>query len=200
MNSIISTKIHLKCLTLLLFLMTAGFGQVDSLTVYPEFDSQLLKLKVPDAFQRSSLKLEVFSDSSWQLYRGTEALSFSQSLHLLGQESVLVDYEEHLAREAGFLKDFRSRRVFSMISSIGGVTYLAIIWSKGWVYQIPGYAAIMIGGVRYFESRQYEIQALREQYYLQTLISAARIERLVDDYNFRLYQYLSTAGIQFSDN
>jgi hypothetical protein len=180
--------------------MTAGFGQVDSLTVYPEFDSQLLKLKVPDAFQRSSLKLEVFSDSSWQLYRGTEALSFSQSLHLLGQESVLVDYEEHLAREAGFLKDFRSRRVFSMISSIGGVTYLAIIWSKGWVYQIPGYAAIMIGGVRYFESRQYEIQALREQYYLQTLISAARIERLVDDYNFRLYQYLSTAGIQFSDN
>ncbi|MBC8376452.1 MAG: hypothetical protein H8E26_10435 [FCB group bacterium] len=200
MNSTISSKIPLKCLILLLFIVASGFSQVDSLIVYPEFDSQLLKLKVPDAFQRSSLKLEVFSDSSWQLYRGNEALSFSQSLQLLGQESVLADYEAHLAKEAGFLKDFRSRRVFSIVSSLGGAAYLSIIWSKGWVYQIPGYAAIMIGGVRYYESRQYEIKALREQYYLQTLISSARIERLVDDYNFRLYQYLSTAGIQFSDN
>ncbi|NQT63181.1 MAG: hypothetical protein HQ556_09525 [Candidatus Marinimicrobia bacterium] len=200
MNSTISSKIALKYLILYLFIMTCGFGQVDSLIVYPEFDSQLLKLKVPDAFQRSSLKLEVFSDSSWQLYRGNEALSFSQSLHLLGQETVLADYEAHLAKEAGFLKDFRSRRVFSMVSSLGGAAYLSIIWSKGWVYQIPGYAAILIGGVRYYESRQFEIQALREQYYLQTLISSARIEKLVDDYNFRLYQYLSTAGIQFSDS
>ena len=111
MNSLIFSKIHLKCLILLLFIMTSGFGQVDSLIVYPEFDSQLLKLKVPDAFQRSSLKLEVFSDSSWQLYRGDEVLSFSQSLYLLGQESVLADYEAHLTKEAGFLKDFRSRRV-----------------------------------------------------------------------------------------
>ena len=180
--------------------MTSGFGQVDSLIVYPEFDSQLLKLKVPDAFQCSSLKLEVFSDSSWQLYRGDEVLSFSQSLYLLGQESVLADYEAHLTKEAGFLKDFRSRRVFSVISSVGGATYLSIIWSKGWVYQIPGYAAIIIGGVRYFESRQFEIKALREQYYLQTLISSGRVQKLVDDYNFRLYQYLSTAGIQFSDS
>ncbi|MBT4716310.1 MAG: hypothetical protein HOB84_16205 [Candidatus Marinimicrobia bacterium] len=200
MNSLIFSKIHLKCLILLLFIMTSGFGQVDSLIVYPEFDSQLLKLKVPDAFQRSSLKLEVFSDSSWQLYRGDEVLSFSQSLYLLGQESVLADYEAHLTKEAGFLKDFRSRRVFSVISSVGGATYLSIIWSKGWVYQIPGYAAIIIGGVRYFESRQFEIKALREQYYLQTLISSGRVQKLVDDYNFRLYQYLSTAGIQFSDS
>jgi len=26
------------------------------------------------------------------------------------------------------------------------------------------------------------------------------IQQLVDDYNFKLYQYLSTAGIQFSDS
>jgi hypothetical protein len=184
----------------LIFLLTSGFGQIDSIQVYPEFDSQLLKLKVPDAFQRSSLKLEVFSDSSWQLYRGSKALDFSQSMHLLGQESVIAEYEAHLSKEAGFIKDFRSRRVFSIVSSIGGATYLSFIWSKGWVYQIPGYAAILIGGVRYFESRQYEIRALREQYYLQTLISPARVQMLVDDYNFQLYQYLSTAGIQFSDS
>ncbi|MBC8193659.1 MAG: hypothetical protein ISR87_14955 [Candidatus Marinimicrobia bacterium] len=185
---------------MLLLSVASGYGQVDSLTVYPEFDSQLLKLKVPDAFQRSSLKLEVFSDSSWQLYRGNEALSFSQSLQLLGQERVIAEYESHLIKEAGFLKDFRSRRVFAIISSMGGAGYLSFIWSKGWVYQIPGYAAIIIGGVRYFESRQFEIQALREQYYLQTLISPARVQTLVDDYNFQLYQYLSTAGIQFSDS
>jgi hypothetical protein len=200
MNNLNSRKIWRLCFILLLLSVASGYGQVDSLTVYPEFDSQLLKLKVPDAFQRSSLKLEVFSDSSWQLYRGNEALSFSQSLQLLGQERVIADYESHLIKEAGFLKDFRSRRVFAIISSMGGAGYLSFIWSKGWVYQIPGYAAIIIGGVRYFESRQFEIQALREQYYLQTLISPARVQTLVDDYNFQLYQYLSTAGIQFSDS
>ncbi len=200
MNTITSIKLPLKYLILFIVSMTLGFAQVDSLSAYPEFDSQLLKLKVPDAFQRSSLKLEVFSDSTWQLYRGNEALSFSESLHLLGQESVLTEYEAHLAKEAEFMTDYRSRRVFSMVSSLGGVVYLSFIWSKGWVYQIPGFAAIMIGGVRYFESRQFEIKALREQYYLQTLISSAKIEKLVDDYNFRLYQYLSTAGIQFSDS
>ena len=200
MNNLNSRKIWRLCFILLLLSVASGYGQVDSLTVYPEFDSQLLKLKVPDAFQRSSLKLEVFSDSSWQLYRGNEALSFSQSLQLLGQERVIAEYESHLIKEAGFLKDFRSRRVFAIISSMGGAGYLSFIWSKGWVYQIPGYAAIIIGGVRYFESRQFEIQALREQYYLQTLISPARVQTLVDDYNFQLYQYLSTAGIQFSDS
>ncbi len=200
MNNLNSRKIWRLCFILLLLSVASGYGQVDSLTVYPEFDSQLLKLKVPDAFQRSSLKLEVFSDSSWQLYRGNEPLSFSQSLQLLGQERVIAEYESHLIKEAGFLKDFRSRRVFAIISSMGGAGYLSFIWSKGWVYQIPGYAAIIIGGVRYFESRQFEIQALREQYYLQTLISPARVQTLVDDYNFQLYQYLSTAGIQFSDS
>ncbi len=199
MNKILTRKIWQQCLILLFIVLTSGLGQVDSLTVYPEFDSQLLKLKVPEAFQRSSLKLEVFSDSSWQLYRGNEALSFSQSLYLLGQESVIKEYESHLAKESGFLKDFRSRRIFSLISSIGGATYLSFVWSQGWVYQIPGYAAIIIGGVRYYESRQFEIQALREQYYLQTLVSPGKVQSLVDDYNFQLYQYLSTAGIHFSD-
>lgn len=200
MNTIISKKTLRWCLITTVVLLTSGFSQIDSSQVYPAFDSQLLKLKVPDAFQRSSLKLEVFSDSSWQLYRGSEVLDFSQSMHLLGQESVITEYETHLSKEAGFLKDFRSRRVFSIVSSIGGAAYLSFVWSKGWVYQIPGYASILIGGVRYFESRQYEIKALREQYYLQTLISPAHVQMLVDDYNFQLYQYLSTAGIQFSDS
>jgi hypothetical protein len=200
MNNFVLKNIRLLCLLLGLLIAVHGFSKVDTLAVYPEFDSQLLKLKVPDAFQRSSLKLEVFSDSSWQLYRGSQVLSFSQSLLLLGQESILAEYEAHVAKETGYLKDFRSRRVFSIISSLGGATYLSVVWSKGWVYQIPGYTAIIIGGVRYFESRQLEIQALREQYFLQTLISPARMQTLVDDYNFKLYQYLSTAGIQFSDN
>ena len=121
-------------------------------------------------------------------------------MYILGQENVIAEYESHLAKEAGYLKDFRSRRVFSVVSSIAGSVYLSFIWSKGWVYQIPGFAAIIVGGVRYFESRQYEIQALREQYYLQTLISPASVQVLVDDYNFQLYQYLSNAGIQFSDS
>jgi len=200
MDLTISHKMLRWSLITFILILSFGFGQIDSTQVYPEFDSQLLRLKVPEAFQKSSLKLEIFSDSSWQLYRGSEALNFSQSMYLLGQESVIAEYDEHLAKEAGFLKDFRSRRVFSLISLMGGAAYLSFTWSRGWVYQIPGYAAIVIGGVRYFESRQYEIRALREQYFLQTLISPARVQVLVDDYNFQLYQYLSTAGIQFSDS
>jgi len=196
----ISHKMLRWSLITFILILSFGFGQIDSAQVYPGFDSQLLRLKVPEAFQKSSLKLEIFSDSSWQLYRGSEALNFSQSMYLLGQESVITEYDEHLAKEAGFLKDFRSRRVFSLISLMGGAAYLSFTWSRGWVYQIPGYAAIVIGGVRYFESRQYEIRALREQYFLQTLISPACVQVLVDDYNFQLYQYLSTAGIQFSDS
>jgi len=199
-NLININKIVLRSLITCLFLHVAGFGQTDSMQVYPGFDSQLLKLKVPEAFQRSSLKLEVFADSSWQLFRGSEALSFSQSLHLLGQDKVIEEYEAHLSKEMKYLKDFRSRRVFSIISGVGGVSYLSLIWDKGWVYQIPGYAAIAIASVRYFESRQLEVQALREQYYLQTLISPSKVQVLVDNYNFQLYQYLSTAGIQFSDS
>lgn len=186
--------------TIIALLLTLGFGQEDSLAVYPEFDSQLLKLKVPEAFQRSSLKLEIFSDSTWQLYRGAEALEFSESMHLLGQEGILADYEKHLEKESEYLKAFRSRRVFSVVSALGGATFLSFVWSKGWVYQIPGYAAILIGGVRYYESRKIEVQALREQYYLRSLISPSKVQQLVDDYNFRLYQYLSNAGIQFSDS
>lgn len=181
-------------------LTTLVLGQDESKNQFHEFDSQLLKLKVPEAFQRSSLKLEVFSDSSWQLYRGTEALDFPESMQLLGQEDVLTDYEMHLAKEAEYLKDFRSRRVFALVSGIGGATYVSFVWSKGWVYQIPGYAALLIGGVRYYESRKLEIQALREQYYLNSLISPSKVQQLVDDYNFRLYQFLSNAGIHFSDS
>jgi len=189
-----------RIVAILVLLLNFGFGQADSLAVYPDFDSQLLKLKVPEAFQRSSLKLEVFSDSSWQLYRGSEALNFSESMHLLGQERVLADYHMHHEKESEYLKDYRSRRVFSVVSALGGVTYVSFAWSKGWVYQIPGYAAILIGGARYLESRRIEVQALREQYYLKTLISPSKVQHLVDDYNFRLYQYLSNAGIQFSDS
>lgn len=120
-------------------------------------------------------------------------------MHLLGQDHIIIDYNLHLEKEAGFLKDFRSRRIFSLISSLGGAAYVSFTWSRGWIYQIPGYAAVLIGGVRYLESRRLEIKALREQYYLQSLISPTHVQKLVDDYNFRLYQYLSTAGIQFSD-
>ncbi len=176
-----------------------GYAQVDSSSTFPEFDSQLLRLKVPEAFQKSSLKLEVFADSSWQLYRGNAPLDFISALELLGQSHVIDEYNDHLHKEAEFLKEYRSRRVFSIVSSVAGATYLTIAWSKGWVYQIPGYVAIAIAGVRYMESRKIEVKALREQYYLQTLIKPSSIQKLVDNYNFQLYQYLSTAGIQFSD-
>ena len=157
-------------------------------------------MKVPDAFQRSSLKLDIFADSSWQLYRGSELLDFPQALEFLGQTAAIEAYEIHLKQEQEFLKDYRSRRVFSMATAVGGTGYLVISWSKGWVYQIPGYAALAIAGVRYLESRRLEVAALREQYFIQSITSPAHIQKLVDDYNFKLYQYLSTAGIQFRDS
>ncbi|MEA3287595.1 MAG: hypothetical protein U9Q77_09515 [Candidatus Marinimicrobia bacterium] len=177
-----------------------AYGQVDSTSSYPPFDSQLLRLKVPEAFQRSSLKLEIFADSSWQLYRGSVSLGFSEALNLLGQSEKIAQSEAHLKKEAELFKDYRSRRVFSMIAGTGGATYLAVVWSKGWLYQIPGYVAIIVAGQRLWESRKIEMLALREQYYIQTLVSPSQIQLLVDDYNFELYQYLSNAGIQFSDS
>ena len=200
MNSYLSIKKVLEYLALIFLLSWGNAAQTDSSQVYPDFDSQLLKLRVPEAFQNSSLKLEVFSDSSWQLYQGAKALDFKQSLKLLGQRDVIAEYETHLARESAYIKDFRSRRVFSMVTAVGGASYLTFTWSKGWVYQIPGYAAILVAGVRYFESRKIEIEALREQYYLQKLISPAKVQALVDEYNFQLYQYLSSAGIKFIDS
>jgi len=190
----------LKYILLLTLLVTSVYSQDEVSAAVSQFDSQLLKLNVPEAFQRSSLKLEVFADSSWQLYRGKEALSFVESMTLLGQTEVLKDYEVHRQQEGRYLKDYRSRRVFAMSSVLGGGAYLLIAWSKGWVYHIPGYAALLVGGVRYLESRRIEVQALRERYYLNALISPARVQQLVDDYNFKLYQYLSNAGIHFSDH
>ncbi len=177
-----------------------GYAQVDSTDSYLEFDSQLLRLKVPEAFQKSSLKLEIFADSSWQIYRGSEALSFSEALNLLGQSEKIRQYEHHQNQEMQFLKEFRSRRVFAIVTGSVGAVYLAFIWSKGWVYQIPGYAALVVAGVRMWESHTIEIMAFREQYYVQALISPSQVQQLVDDYNFKLYQYLSNAGIQFSDS
>jgi len=194
-------KQPLVSLAIMIMIMTSpGIAQTDSSLISPKFDSQLLTLKVPDAFQKSSLKLEVFSDSSWQLYRGVTALSFVDALAILGETDRLFEYEEHQKREAEFQKEYRSRRVFSIVTSLVGFAYLSFNWSKGWVYQIPGYAAIMVAGVRYLDSRKIEIQALREQYYLKSFMSPSKIQQLVDNYNFRLYQYLSTAGIQFSDS
>lgn len=187
-------------LVLVLMLTGGASAQIDSTNSYPDFDSQLLKLKVPDAFQKSSLKLEIFADSSWQLYQGTIALDFPSAMHLLGQSEAMLRYAEHLHKESEYLHDYRSRRVFSIIASVGGAAYITFVWSKGWVYQIPGYAALAIGGVRYLESRTIEAQALREQYFLKNLIQPSKVQRLVDDYNFKLYQFLSTAGIQFSDS
>lgn len=186
-------------LTILLVSFGAAIAQSDTVDVFEPFDSELLRLKVPVAFQKSSLKLEVFADSSWQLFRGQEALTFTQSMIILGLSDKLDAYEEHHQKELEYLKEYRSRRVFSMATTIGGLGYLAIIWSKGWVYQIPGYAAMVIAGVRMYESHQMENQALREQYYIQTLIQPSEINKLVEDYNFKLYQYLSNAGIQFRE-
>jgi len=200
MNNTYFSRMVFRFLFLLIVYVPSCFCQTDSSQVYPEFDSQLLKLKVPEAFQRSSLKLEIYADSSWQLFRGNEALDFKQSLHLLGQEDLIEKYEYHLAKVGEYTNEYRSRRVFALFSISGGLAYLSFIWSKGWVYQIPGYAAVAIGSVRYFESRKFEMQALREQYYFQTIVSPAKIQALVEDYNFRLYRYLSTAGIQFSDS
>ncbi len=173
-------------------------AQTDSSLTAPKFDSQLLKLKVPDAFQKSSLKLEVFSDSSWQLYRGTTALSFAEALDLLGETDKKLEFEAHQKRESSLQKEFRSRRVFSIVSTLGGITYISFSRSRGWVYQIPGYAAILVASIRYLDSRKIEVEALREQYYLKSLLSPSRVQQKVDDYNFKLYQFLSTTGIQFS--
>lgn len=200
MLSIILHKYHLR--TLFIFLLFTGvcFAQVDSTLDYPQFDSQLLRLKVPEAFQKSSLKLEIFADSSWQLYRGSDALSHIEALHFIGQSEKVEQYEDHLEKETAYLQEYRSRRIFALVTAVGGGSYLTFVWSKGWLYQIPGYAALAVAGVRLWESRKIEIQALREQYYLQTLIRPSEVQALVDDYNFKLYQYLSNAGIQFRDN
>jgi len=127
-------------------------------------------------------------------------LGFEEALELLDLSNKLADYDLHLKKEAKYLKEFRSRRVFALITALGGLSYLAIIWDKGWVYQIPGYVATTVAGFRLYESRQLEILALREQYYLHSLVNPSDIKKRVDDYNFKLYQYLSSAGIQFSDS
>ncbi|NQV15758.1 hypothetical protein HQ531_09910 [bacterium] len=183
----------------LLVTVQFSFAQTDSSDSYQTFDSELLRLKVPVAFQKSSLKLEVFADSSWQLYQGQEALSFTMALQLLGLSEKLEQYEQYQKKELEYLKQYRSRRIFSMLTGIGGVGYLALIWNKGWVYQIPGYAAMVVAGVRLWESHKIEIQALREQYYIQVLVQPSEIQLLIEDYNFKLYQYLTNAGIQFRD-
>jgi len=188
-----------KLFILQLCLVSFGYSQFANYDSIPSFDSQLLRLNVPEAFQKSSLKMEVYSDSSWQIYRGDQALNFSDAMKLLSQSKMIVDYTDHQEKEAQYIKDYRSHRVFSIVTSVGGASYLVFAWHKGWVYQIPGFAALAISGVRYWESRKLETLALRERYYQQSIASPALMRQLIDDYNFRLYQYLSQAGIQFSD-
>lgn len=183
-----------------LLLFSVSLAQSDSTKLFQEFDSELLRLKVPEAFQKSSLKLEIFSDSTWQLYRGETALDFISALILLGQFDVIQEYKIHQAEEKRLRRDFRSRRVFSMISAVGGASYLMAIWEKDWIYHIPGYVAIAIAAVRYQDSRKLETLALREKYYQDVLVSPTFMKKLVDDYNFKLYQFLTGAGIQFSDS
>ncbi len=200
MHSTVFHRYYLKVMITFLLLAGVCFAQVDSTKSRLQFDSELLRLKVPEAFQKSSLKLEIFADSSWQLYRGSDALSFSEAMTLLGQSEKLKQYETHLEQESEYLREYRSRRIFALVTAVGAGTYLTFAWSKGWLYQIPGYAALAVAGERLWVSRRIEIQALREQYYLQTIINPSAVQDLVDDYNFQLYQYLSNAGIQFRDS
>ena len=190
-----SIRIYLLLYTL--SVMVSGQIVPGDNSAEPIFDSQLLRLKVPEAFQKSSLKLEIFADSSWQLYRGNQALSFQQALELLGQSDKIRNYEQHLEQIRVYEQDYRSRRVFAIVTGIGGAAYLSFIWSRGWVYQIPGYAALTVAGVRLWESHQYEGRMQRERYYLQSLMMPHELQKLVDDYNLKLYQFLSKTGIQF---
>jgi len=200
MHAKVSLNRLVKLLVIQILVVTFGFSQIDSTDAFPEFNSKLLRLKVPEAFQRSSLKLEVFSDSTWQLFRGEQVLGFSEAMRILGKSEIIQEYEYHRKQEAEYFKGYRSRRVFSIVTVVGGASYLVFIWNKGWVYQIPGYSALVVAAVRYWDSRKLENMALREQYYWQSLVSPSLVQQLVDDYNFRLYQYLTRAGIQFSDN
>ncbi|MCF7822662.1 MAG: hypothetical protein K9N35_00670 [Candidatus Marinimicrobia bacterium] len=193
-------KLYLILVLSFVFLTKVSHAQSDSTQMIPQFDSQLLRLKVPEAFQKNSLKLEIFSDSSWAMFRGGEALQFKEALEIVGLGTKLGEYEIHLENESNYSREYRSRRVFALVSGLTGATYLGIIWDKGWLYQIPGYVALTVAGFRLIESRQLEIMALREQYYINTLVSPSEIKRRVDDYNFQLYQFLSNAGIQFSDS
>ncbi len=200
MQAQITLHRYIKLFLIQLCLVSLGFSQGVTSDSIPDFDSQLLRLKVPEAFQRNHLQMEVYADSSWQIYRGVAALNFVEAMNLLGQSHIVREYQEHLDLEAQYTKDYRSRRVFSVVTSVGGASYLIFSWSKGWVYQIPGFAALLVAGGRYRDSKKLESQALREQYFQQSLASPASMQKLVDDYNFRLYQYLTQAGIQFSED
>lgn len=175
-------------------------AQSDTLSAEPEFDFELLRLNVPEAFQQNSLRLEVFSDSSWVLYRGQTALSFTDALSVLGQAHKIEELEQHQRQEALYTKDHRARRVFSSVATLVGGTYLYFVWERGWVYQIPGYALLIVAGTRYWESRKSEIEAKRQRYFIDTILRASEAQKLVDDYNLRLYQYLSNTGIRYRDS
>lgn len=191
---------YLVLLVTLWFPFISAYGQTDTLGAGAEFDSELLKLNVPEAFQQNSLKLEIFSDSSWILYRGQTELSFQEALGLLGQKDKIQTWETHLDNEAIFEADHRARRVFSSVATLVGGTYLFFVWEKGWVYQIPGYALLAVGGVRWWESRRAQIEAKRQRYYIANILRPSEVEVLVDAYNLRLYQFLSNTGIRYRDH
>ena len=197
-----STIIKPLLLTIFLVLnpIRPGLAQTDSVETVPEMDFELLRLNVPDAFQQHSLKLEIFSDSSWVLYQGQRELTFVEAMELLGQEHRLQAWEEHQAQEALFSADHRARRVFSSVATLVGGTYLLFIWDKGWLYQIPGYALLGVAGIRYWESHKAQVAARRQRYYIDNIIRPSELQALVDNYNLRLYQFLSKTGIRYRDS
>lgn len=186
--------------SLIVLLINPILAQSDTLATESEFDFELLRLNVPEAFQQNSLRLEVFSDSSWVLYRGQTALNFTDALVVLGQEYKIEELADHERQEALYSRDHRARRVFSSVATLVGGTYLYFIWDRDWIYQIPGYALLVVAGIRYWESRDAEIEAKRQQYYIDTILRASEAQKLVDAYNLRLYQYLSNTGIRYRDS
>lgn len=174
--------------------------QMDSTTVNSEFNSELLRLNVPDAFQKNRLRLEIYTDSTWVLYRGDTELSFTDALDLLGEGARIRTLESHIEQEQAFSREHRSRRVFASVGGLVSGTYLFLIWDKGWVYQIPGHALLVVAGIRYWESRRAEIEALRQTYFIDHIMTASEAQILVDAYNLRLYQFLSNTGMQYRDS
>lgn len=188
------------CLLLIFTGNKAIAQQLDSTNVNSEFDSELLRLNVPDAFQKNRLRLEVYMDSTWVLYRGDTELSFTDALDILGEGAKIRTLESHIELEQAYSREHRSRRVFASVGALVSGSYLFLIWDKGWVYQIPGHALLVVAGIRYWESRKAQIEALRQTYFIEHIMTASEAQKRVDAYNLRLYQFLSNTGMQYRDS
>ncbi|MCF7808644.1 MAG: hypothetical protein K9M49_06425 [Candidatus Marinimicrobia bacterium] len=186
------------CLLLILSVQPLT-AQMDSTVVGGDFDSELLRLNVPDAFQKNRLRLDIYSDSSWVLIRGETEVSFTDALDLLGEGPRIRELASHLEQEEAFNREYRSRRVFASVAALVSGTYLFLVWDKDWVYQIPGHALLIVAGVRYWESHKAEIEALRQRYYIEHIMTASEAQKRVDAYNLKLYQFLSNTEMQYRD-